>query len=245
MVTTKTKKRGGGLNLFSSPKQTLPDNCVVFKDHLEILVKEYEDFKSKISVKDADIMKAADDAVKTAADVAEATRKTANSDDKLNAMKLNAEELNKANVARTEINKKLLDIWLESNSNSKISYYFQMPNNESGDGKYITFKIIKITKIIKEVVAGNIFASDKITYNLTGEEYYPNSSDGPKTINIPGNKNDKMMNAIIKIYKDKPNDISKALTVGGHTMRRKYRRKSTKKLAKSRRKIGMRKSVSK
>ena len=65
-----------------------------------------------------------------------------------------------------------------------------------------------------------------------------------------GNKNDKMMNAIIKIYKDKPN-IYDALTakppeaqtetVGGHTMRRKYRRKSTKKLAKSRRKIGMRK----
>jgi len=192
MVATKrnTKKRGGWFG--SSPKQVLPEHCVVFKDHLENLVKEFE-------------------------------------------------------------------------NNYK---FFQMPNNESEDGKYKTFKIIEITKIIKEVDKGNIFTSDKITYNLTGNEHYPTSKkDGPKTIIIPGNKNDKMMNAIIKIYKDKPTDISKAqlpdeptdiskaqlpdeptdvVAVGGHTMRNKHRRKSTKKLAKSRRrKIGTKKSVSK
>ena len=120
------------------------------------------------------------------------------------------------------------------------------------DGKYKTFKIIKITKIIKEVVKGNIFTPDILTYKLLGKEYYQTSFDGPKTIIIPGNKNDKMMNAIIKIYQEIPDDISKAQTadevvaVGGHRMRRKHRRKSTKKLAKSRkRKIGTRKSVSK
>jgi len=179
MVAT-TKKRGGWFG--SSPKQVLPEHCVVFKDHLENLVKEYE-----------------------------------------------------------------------NNENNENNYkFFQMPNNESEDGKYKTFKIIEITKIIKEVDKGNIFTSDKITYKLTGKEYYPSSEDGPKTINIPGNKNDKMMNAIIKIYKVKP-DISKAQlpdeptdVVGGHTMRNKHRRKSTKKLAKSRRrKIGTKKSVSK
>ena len=184
MVATKknTNKRGGGWGWGSSPNQTLPANCVVFKDHLENLVKEYENNENN------------------------------------------------------------------ENNEKKISYYFQMPNNESEDGKYKTFRIIKITKIIKEVVAGGIFSSDTITYKLTGNEYYPSSSDGEKDIIIPGNKNDKMMNAIIKIYKDKP-DISKAqlpdvaadvVAVGGHTMRR----KSTKKLAKSRRRK-MRKSVSK
>jgi hypothetical protein len=158
-----------------------------------------------------------------------------------------------------------------------------MPNYESDeDGKYKTFRIIEITDIIKEV-KGNIFTSDTITYELKGNEYYPSSKDGPKTINIPGNN--KMMNAIIKIYADKPTDISKAqlpdisneptdiskaqlpdeptdiskaqlpdilpdeptdVAVGGHTMRNKHRRKSTKKLAKSRRrKIGTKKSVSK
>ena len=201
MVATKTKKRGGGSWFSSSPNQTLPENCVVFKDHLENLVKEYEEFKLSINEKDA--------------------------------------------------NEDSLSIWLKNNANNKISYYFQMPNNESEDGKYKTFKIIKITKIIKEVVKGNIFTPDILTYKLIGKEYYQTSSDGPKTIIIPGNKNDKMMNAIIKIYKEIP-DISKAQTadevvaVGGHRMRRKHRRKSTKKLAKSRkRKIGTRKSVSK
>ena len=271
MVASKRTKKRGGWGWGSSSKQTLPDNCVVFKDHLENLVKEYEKFKSNLTPEDTSAMTKADKAVNDAVAVkaaVDATRKTAYSS-------AEEDEVNKARDARNKINKNLLDRWLlnqqtktvtiteEAKTDSLISYYFQMPNTESEDGKYKTFRIIKITKIIKEVVAGNIFSSDKITYKLTGNEYYPSTltSTSTTTIVIPGNNNDKMMNTIIKIYDEKP-DISKAQTadiskveptvaeptvaeptVGGHTMR-KYRRKSTKKLAKSRRRK-MRKSVSK